>query len=725
MKVKRIKVRYLLVILFLFIGVIYFFQGYRLNDIQMNSSSVGAENKRLKQFFKDQDYEIFSLVQIKEGMSTGGLKIKTSEAEKTYERFVEFKYKKDKYKDYEDYVMNVSFVQWFAGNGELAKEIINLIDVEALNKDEKDKYYMIQAGYELTYHRIDKVIEYINLVENPIYMQVTEDIKEFINTFYKIDIKYKRVKRRFGGENIIINGFSNIYDYNEEAYGYRHNKSDKKLSKGITVKGRVTINDKPVPGVFLYPNRDYSEISSNECFESEFESEFVITDVEGYYVMDSIQKDDKIGMMIPWQLIDDKQWKETNNTKINSKKEKIINYEFYNGARFTKAEIKGDTFYYEIEDPKANKNRSYDVVAKDTDSKYDHGIILKLATIDFNKMKGEIPLKELILNSKFSFPNGNRKDILNITRFIEPLYLTGTYYFDVRCYEENQKKSIYNGIFTDRLSKTVYYKGADSYNEGDQLIEDRKVEEAMKWYEKNPSEHNLKVLVALYSKGYIAVDVEHGQRLKGADKEKAIKYFKILTKVYGEPQNSLYTLRYLYKDIYDFENERKIIELILDKEPSDYTYIHLGMNSINMGHFNEGLKIIKEHLGDRIDKEWYYFPCLILSNQISNLPQEYKDNLNKIEGYEEFYKLINGGNYIEAWNLLKLRPDSDSKVMYRLLMLDSLDLEEVNFKKYKKENGMDEDLRFSKCYVAETVKITDPKIRSILKLLKEEYNWFY
>lgn len=719
MKVIVKIIKYSLLIMLILVGGIYLFDGDRIKEIQINSSCINGENKRVKQFFKDQDYEIFSLVQIKEGMSTGGLKIKTSEAEKTYEKFLEFKEKKDKYKDYEDYAMNVSLVQWFAGNSELAKEIINLIDVEQLNKDDKDKYYMIQAGYELTYHRLDKVIEYINLVGNPIYKQVTEDIKEFINVYYKIDIKYEEVKRTFDNENIIIKSFSNIHRCNE-VYRYRHKKLDNKASKGITVKGRVTINDKPVPGVFLYPNSDYSGMSSNEGFEAEF----VVTDADGYYVMDSIQKDAKIGIMIPWQLINDKQWGKTYNTKITSKDEKIINYEFYNGARFTRAEIKGDTFYYEIEDPKANKNRSYEVFVKDTDSKYDHGIEFKLANIDYNKMKGEIPLEKLISNSMFSFPNGDREDILNITRFIEPLYLTGSYYFDVRCYEENQKNSIYNGIFTDRLSKRVYYEGADLYNEGDQLIADRKVEEAITWYEKNQSEHNLKVLVALYSKGYIVVEGDFEQNLKGADKEKAIKYLKIYTESYGETEGSLETLRYLYKDIYDFENERKVLELILDKKPSDYTYIELGINSINRGHFDEGLKIIKEHLGDGIDEVWYYFPYLILSNRISDLPQEYKENLNELEAYEDFFNLINAGNYIEAWDLLQSKPDSDLKVMYSLLMLDSFNLNECNFKKYKKECGLDGVLRFHKYYVDETEKITDPNVKSILELLKEENNWF-
>lgn len=148
--------------------------------------------------------------------------------------------------------------------------------------------------------------------------------------------------------------------------------------------------------------------------------------------------------------------------------------------------------------------------------------------------------------TRFRFGWMGSTDPFNIKMLTEPLYLTGDYYFSVDRVNSHSTYST-NGIFSDRLKTLISYEGVD-YNQGDVLIKEGKIDEAIKWYEENPSRHNLKVLIALYTHGRKAKEGEYEQVLYDRDLDKAIHYSKMLIDLDGVTNDRLSSLASLYKD---------------------------------------------------------------------------------------------------------------------------------------------------------------------------------
>jgi len=704
---------------------------HRVNAMNMSADSVENENRRLVQILSDHNYNIYDLVWLEDGATFQGTHIRSVDSRKVYKQFLEFCEEGDLFVENPEYVLNVALVQWFGGESERAISIIESIEPVELNGDEYDQYYLIQAGIKLTYHDLDIVIQSLDRIEGKDYKPIAQKIKQFISLFYDSGLEYEDVE--IGQKTIDGNRYIGYYSemislVDTWTSEYREKRNAEYQRKpGRNLYGSVTRNEDPLVGVFLYEDISSGMSSSGDGFDRQV----FVTDSEGKYEINGLNPETRhIGLAIPWHLIHDQQWKRNNEVDMETE---TVDFEMKDGVRFTSLSIEDGQLFYEISDVAKNPKRKYIMKIRSTDPGYDINGSSIDWEIDYDEMTGTIPLDEIAKRSSFSFSYGSSEEELDIKRFLEPLYLTDEYYFEVRPTDEERSNFSWNGLFSDALAFSLHVEGRDEMSQGDTLLSEGKVEEAMKWYDTDASAHSLKVLAALYTRGYIP-DEENSAawELDGVDHFKAAEYLARLIEKDGETNGRLRQLATQYRQSYQFEKEKEVLLKLRDLEDSSdsenvYLEMDIARNMLMRGLYIEGTNHYHQVGDPEIDGD-RYFAYFILGMRTELLPEEYSKELLEVEeikDYETFNEMIAEGKYIDAWEWMDGMPDSDIKTFYTLLMFDRMNLDGISFKDMKTDLGLEEKDRFIDFYVEETMKLENERLSKVLRLLKEDYNWFW
>ena len=731
MKSIKIKVKTLLLIVLSFVLFAVFMDdlywgGIKLynnivseeNQIELTDLETGTieyESQRIALLLEEHNYLLYNMITIGEGIVMESARVRLQDAESVLESYKQYNQEENLIEDYPEYILNVVLIQWFAGNVEETLSLMESVDVVNLPDDSKEHYYLIQAAIDLTFYDLVAVEESLSYVVAEDMKPLVNHIKAYIHKIYDYDISYDEIndyKYNEDDSSDYEDYFSFVFYINDN---YGRESFSEETNEHATISGHITINGDPLRGALVYM-KDWNSMSSSEGYKNNS----VVKDIDGSYAIENNYGDKgRIGLKVPWQLVHDKSIELPWDRDLRN--DTTVNFEFKDGFKFTKAVIEEGLFVYEINDPSGTSETNYSMVIRHTmPDTFNDQSYFKITGV-----KGSVPLIDLERDTTMTLGWVSSNDTLAIERLTEHLYLSGDYTFEVNPTYETRETYIKNGIFTEALQTIMTYDGIDEYNEGDLLLADKQLVEAMKWYEKHPSRHNLKVLVALNQYGYIPVEGEFYQKLEGKNLDKAIQFQEQLMELDGFTTQRLNKLVRLSNEAYDYEKEGVLLEEVLSLDPSVYDYFSYGYNLIHRGYYLEGLEVLKENGDMAIDGDRYY-SYFLLGNQLEPLTEDIKvamDQIKGLESYEDFYSLIVSGLYHQAWINLENRKDSDLKMMHQLLFLDRLEFEDLNDKIYIQSLGYDED-DFVSYYRESVEEMQDRHIRSLMKLIKKENNWF-
>ena len=475
------------------------------------------------------------------------------------------------------------------------------------------------------------------------------------------------------------------------------------------------LDGQPLKGAFVYL-KNWNGISSREGFSESI----ALVDSQGSYYLDNIYGDEgNIGLKVPWQLVHDKSliqpW------KLDLSQDTSVDFYFKEGMEFTQAYIEEGSFIYEIKDSNGSEESRYYMQVKN--SSLDSDMERSYYKLEGNK--GKIPVETLVKDADMSLGMVFYDDPVSLDRLTEHFYLSGDYYFQVMKDTESREEYMINGIFSDALKTPVHYQCDNEYNEGDRLVEADNIKEAKVWYEEHPTRHNLKALVYLNYYGYIPVESEYGMELKGKNIDEAIRFQEQLIELDGSTKKRLDFLQRLYNENYQYVDEGRVIEEILKGQPDVYDYFTYGYNLIHRGFYKEGLAVLSQYGDMEIDGD-IYLSYFLLANVLEALSEEVGEamgNVDNLDSYDEFHKLVLSAYYEEAWDFLVKQEDGDLKTMYKLLYLDSLEFEDLNVNDYILEAGY-EKYDFIGYYLDSYDEIDDENIKKVLMLNKKDSNWF-
>ena len=695
-------------------------ENHQIELQSMNTQTLESENNRLSLILDENNYEIFMLVAIEDGYMIDGMRFRKKDAQKIYDTFLSYKERYDLYKDYSDYVLNVALAQWFSGNSDLAFEIIKGFDETTINEDVQ----MIKAGMSLGLYDFKGVLESLSNVKSDIYDETKENLYYFLGHFIGIELTDYNVesfkarknyyeKKDFSGEFSHL--FGNIFRLNAESQNHSlAQPRESGLQTDDSITGRVTINDQPVHGTFVYEKnfKGMSGITTTSY-------NLIPTDENGEFIIQNIHDDFLgIGLAIPWHMIHDKQLDREFYSFLDITNEINFNFDFHEAVKFKSLSLKDDVLYYEIMDPLHSDERSYYITAKHTNPAYDNNSRASYQ-IKSNQLKGSIPLDALRLNSNFSFEFTSSANELEISRFIEPLYLTDTFAFTVTPYFPNESdRYVSNGFFTDALSELMIIKGQETISKGDELLSKSRIDEAISWYDENRSLHSLKILSSLYRKGNtVEEDLEFSQKLGGIDISKSIYYTKLMISEYGEEENLLWNLSNIYKENQDFKEESEIYEkLILVSPENIYLHEAYAISLINQGRFSEGMDYLADHISEsrRLYMLNNYFVLANLTENMDDAILKHLMSIERVQYYSDFHELIRNGAYQEAKSWLDSQQESELNQMYQLLFDDA-------FKHLNTEMTYDD---FFNKYIEAARTMKTDSISKLLKEIKRYHNWF-
>lgn len=702
---------------------------YEIDVMKMSADQIENENLRLEQILSEHNYDLYDLVWIGDGAVASGSRIRNIDSRKVYDQYTDFMEDRDASGSNAEYALNVALVQWFAGETDKAKWILDSIDPEEVREKTRDRYFLIRSGMELAWHDLESAKVFLDGVSGSEYMPLTNKIKEFMAVFYGFDVPYERVD--IGMDMIekyrYIGYYSELIELTDTwtSEYYAKGRAETLPQSGSKLSGVVTRNGKPLEGVFLYEDVDPGMFA----YEG-FHSRIFVTDESGRYEIENLDpKAKRIGLIIPWQLIHDQQWARRWEEDFLADS---IDFAFTDGVRFKTLFVEEGQLVYDIFDSVNDPDRMYMMKIRSTNPDFN----VNGSTIDWEiksgEMSGKIPLEEIIKRSGFSNSYSSSDDESDIKRFLEPLYLADEYYFEVMPYGEDREQYISNGLFSDALAVTLEVEGQEAMSEGDILLSKGKIEEAIEWYDLDGSQHSLKVLTALYTRGYIPAEGNAPQwELGGSDHSKAAEYLERLILTSGETNDRLRQLAREYKESFQFEKVSEILIRLnenLTQGGSETVYVEMDIarNLIHQGEYESGISHYQKVVNPELDGDRYFAYC-ILGRRTELLPPEYSEALLGVEGFNEFeaFKiLIEAGEYTDAWEWLDERPDSDIKTFYALLMLDGFKLEDFSYEKLKSDLGLEDSDGFIDFYVQKTKGIKDPWLAKILRMLKEDSNWF-
>jgi len=731
MKSIKIKVKTLLLLLICFVLFLVFMDDLYWGGIKLYNNIVSEENQielfdietatieyesqRIALLLEEHDYLLYNMITMGEGIVMESARVRLQDAASVLESYKQYNLEENLIEDYPEYMLNVILIQWFAGNVNETRALMESVDVENLPDDSKEHYYLIQTAIDLTFYDLVSVEESLSYVVSEEMKPLVNHIKAYIHKIYDYDISYDEIDDYNYNEEVSSDYedyFSFVF-YIKDNYG--RESSSQETTEHATISGRITINGEPLRGALVYM-KDWNGMSSSEGYKNNS----VVKDINGSYTIENKYGDmGRIGLKVPWQLVHDKSIELPWDRDLRN--DTTVNFEFKDGFKFTKAVIEEGLFVYEINDPSGTSETNYSMVIRHTmPDTFNDQSYFKITGV-----KGSVPLIDLERDTTMTLGWVSSNDTLAIERLTEHLYLSGDYTFEVSPTYKTRETYIKNGIFTEALQTLVFYEGVEGYNEGDLLLADKEISAAMEWYEKNPSRHNLKVLVALNQYGYIPVEGKYYQKLEGKNLNKAIQFQEQLMDLDGSTTQRLNKLVRLSNEAYDYEKEAVLLEEVLSLDPSVYDYFSYGYNLIHRGFYLEGLEVLTEKGEMAVDGDRYY-SYFLLGNQLEPLTEDIKlamEQIKGLENYVDFYSLIVSGLYHQAWTNLENRKDSDLKMMHHLLFLDRLEFEDLNNKLYIQSHGYDEDDFVS--YYRESVEgMQDGHIRNLMKLIKKEKNWF-
>lgn len=685
---------------------------YKIALDRMNTKTLKNENQRLTQIFNENDYQIFMLVTIEDGYMLGGMRIRTEDAEKIYASYLKYDQVYKLYDDYPEYVINVALSQWFSGNVQRATELLDGFTDENISDDVR----LVRAGMHIGLYEFEKAITVLDAIQTDKYSDVTAHLHYFLNTYMAVKSENAPaaepvyIEKQQGYSKL----FRSIFDMNSNAKDF--NKVADSNVTTITskiVSGHVLINDQPVQGAFVY-SKSYNGMRSNY-----FEKMPQTTDQEGYYRIDDVTDATRgVGIAISWHIIQDKQIDRNFYAFMDPLNTDTVDIRFSDGVKFKALEIVGDTLRFEIEDPNQSEDRTYRITAKHTNPKYD--IYARAYSEEIvDHLSGTLSLESMRLNSRLGFEVSSSSDELAVDRFIEPLYLSDTYEFSVDVNYPNKADTyVSNGFYTDRLSRLVAVEGQASFSKGDALIAEGNVEEAITWYENNQSLHALKVLTALYTKGYkVEETFDFWQALDGSDPEKAIAYTEALIDRYGETDDLKLNLATLYEAHNAYDKAAHIYLALISESPQNQFYlVQYAKMLVNSGNFNSGIEYFTKHVTQK-NQNYDWNSYYVLGNLTAFMSEDILQNHSHIENidtFEPFHELMREGDYLEAYKWLEQANESDLKTMYKLLWEDV----------FGRQFGVDDHDDFVAYYRELTGTVTNTWISNILKEIKRYNNWF-
>lgn len=713
----RIKVKTLLLLITAVIVVVLganeLISGYDRPDTftRFTASTLKSENQRLSRIFEENDYQIYMLVAIEDGYMMNSNRIRNVDANNIYEAFLEYDKRFDLYENYADYVVNVALSQWFSGNTARALDLLDGFSEENL----VDEVRLIRAAMSLSLTEYEEALKILGAVQSPEALEMKHELLTFLDKVIGIPVG--------SFEDIKSNGKKGKYDplFNSIVL-MNKNRESHMSSKYVTipdisdksVTGRVSINGEPVRGAYVYA-KSHGGMSSSVFYDTALH----VSDQKGYYHILNVGNEvTGIGIVISWHLIHDKQIVGAHYAYTTPLKEDIVDFEFYDGVRLKSIGTTNGVLQYEIEDPSGITGRQYRIVAKHTNQAYDVNTNAYSEPVG-EALAGQLSLDTMRLNSRFAFEFGSSMDELSGDRFIEPLYLSDEYAFSVNvAYPMNTNLYVINGIYSEALDALLYVEGQGALSHGDVLLGKGKVEEAIKWYDENRSLHALKVLKALYSKGYqVDKTLKHWQTLKGADPEKALEYTKALMDAYGETETMLLEVARYYEAINRFEEAAELYEKLIDLSPQNQFYRDkIASMLIHRGLYMDGVRYFDAYVKEEVRRYWWN-NILVLGNMTETMSPQFADKLSRIDGvslFSEFHALIRSGNYEKALAWLQNQPESDLKVMYELLWEDVFRL-----------MGYTPDYDdFFEHYRQTTFDIEDTHVAEVLKAIKLYHNWF-
>lgn len=674
---------------------------YHIALNQINTRTLKSENARLSLIFSENNYDLFMLVTIEEGYTVDGMRLSRHDAENIYQTFLKYQARYDLYQDAPDYAINVALSQWFSGNTQRAFEIMAGFDPHTINED----VHLIEAGMALGLYEFERVLESLGQIASADYLEVKQNIYYLMKEVMALPYELPEVdgfKPRYFYGNLsqfkvpYSHLFSNIFRLNNGHYnGHTFMQNAEAQLISHTVSGQVTINDLPVHGAFVYEKRHRGMSSAGYG-----NYPLIVTDKNGYYHIPQTHDDLRgIGIAISWHLIHDKQKTSTHYQYADLFTDTTYDFNFHDGVRLKSLTLVDETLYYEFEDPLFSDHRHYRLIVRHTDPKYSFNSTAG-AAIDWPK--GQVSLEELRLYSQFSYGNIGPLDTLEIEMLIEPLYLSDTFAFTVSPYYiENDNRYIMNSFFSDFLTQSLFVAGLDAPSQGDVYLVDGKTEEAIAWYENNPSVHAFNVLIAMHKNDEEKIP-------------KAIEYLKALMDTYGERDEYWTQMAHFYREIRAFDEMAAIYHQLIETDPlSTFYREQYALAMIYSGQFTEGI----DYLTHNKQSFYWHSQFFILGNITPPFDNAFSSLLEAIEGvdaYHPFHTYIRKGAYEEAQSWLIQQPDNELKQMYTLVFRDA-------FRHLDPAYDWD---TFYNDYIMQTNQMTNSKVASILRELKRYHNWF-
>lgn len=740
MKYIRVRVKTLITLTILLVGIIlfskdmYWFGVKTLNKVlpaehkiemsMLPENSMKDEMARLEILLTENNYNLYQLARIGDGMMMGSSRIKSHDALKTYEQFRQNNLERDLFVSEADYVLNVILIQWFGGNVKEAKTLLAEMNLEVLSEKQLSEFYIIKSTMELSEFNLEALEISLSKITYDDYKDIPLGIKSFVDIYLRgnKELEAHQVKYSEVEKSKYLSYFDEIFSNLRSANStYRDNTETRTLDNKIS--GYVLLNGQPVEGAILY-----TKYSSGMSSVEGFDNEFYITDEKGYYEFNNTPINLRsVNLAVVWQGFHDKQIKSYRDMDWTAESDMKHNFEFYDGISFKEIAVNDGYLEYEIEDPLANENRSYYFSAIPVTESVNSSFTSIGMTIDYSDIEGRIAIDTLRKYSNLPFNYSSSQDALAVERFMEPLYLSDNYIFRISPKDLERDSYSWNGLSSDALSSTVWVDAVTEYNQGDKLLESKEFDAAKEWYAMNPSLHNLRVLIALYTRGTIVTQGEYEEILSGAEPEKAIPYLEQLIERYGSTEMWRSDLADLYKDLGDYEMEEHVLLDNLRYDPSPYDYIMLAYNNFNQGRYDEAIEILLANSDMAIDGDRYY-AYFIIGDITEPLPEKMSlllETLDGKENFSSFYTLIKNGKTVEAYEWLLNTEESDLREFYMINILDAFGRSSWNveghsilkFDEFKRTKAIDETVDFYEYYIETYERTDDKSIRDLYTLL--------
>lgn len=494
------------------------------------------------------------------------------------------------------YEINVAIMNYFAGNSELAINILKEVDYI---KDWELKIYR-QINLAAMYIELSRFEEAEAIIKNNLEYKEYEEINKLMLgtiSFFRNEHNWKEdIKNiNYCEENIqdkieqlnkmkydvsIFRGFYSICEVRDKITSFEKTEN--------YLHGKVTYNEEAQRGVIVYLKRKASanafrsgDIMFNDLFFNNHRYPFAISDQNGEYEIENIPDGEyELTIMSTWQKIYGKTIRVKNNELTYEGNENIeMDIEMFDSVKVTSVKyisdneikitwdnpIDDDEFNYYIIPVYSYKNKDGHIIdRRDYNYRNAHEEILEkeaIVDIDFIKRNALGSINEYPLNDSL-FPN----------QLFETFYLGGDYEFRI-AYHNKSDYHYFNfesgGLFPNIKEDKIYIEG-NELNKGDKLILKRNYVEAIDWFEKYITKesynvHALNILSAIYTDGYRLRDEEGYDEWKdayGRDVKMAKEVTEQLYSIVGNKREVLLRLQKIYTELKMYDERDKIKTLL-------------------------------------------------------------------------------------------------------------------------------------------------------------------